>query len=380
MSLGWLDNSRGPIYPMMIEDLNLSHSQGSAFFAVASFTAVLANFAVPYLMNFLVPKKLLMTGVVGLSLFPLLMSLTNTYIMLLASAIVFGAALGTILVTQNIVVEESVPPDSKRFFLSLLHSTFGLSALLAPLLIGVILGQGVSWKNSLLYSLLFIGPVLLLGLFALKLNSVISVAKPSVKVLKQRLKIRYNKNQLAFWGLLLAFYVSSELFFTTRLVVLLKDISGVSIQVANMSLAYFFLGLFLGRIATSLTPKSFSGRGIIALSFVATVIWLLVSLYINISWIWLCGLLMAPIYPMAMDEISNHVGSDFRAYSSIIIALSSLGAVVMHMVVGYIFDAYGLKVALLLPIGLMASSVLMCLFLWPRKLNAVSINEVQTNN
>lgn len=300
--------------------------------------------------------------------------------MLLASAIVFGAALGTILVTQNIVVEESVPPDSKRFFLSLLHSTFGLSALLAPLLIAVVLGQGVSWKNSLLYSLLFIGPVLLLGLFALKLNSVISVAKPSVKVLKQRLKIRYNKNQLAFWGLLLAFYVSSELFFTTRLVVLLKDISGVSIQVANMSLAYFFLGLFLGRIATSLTPKSFSGRGIIALSFVATVIWLLVSLYINISWIWLCGLLMAPIYPMAMDEISNHVGSDFRAYSSIIIALSSLGAVVMHMVVGYIFDAYGLKVALLLPIGLMASSVLMCLFLWPRKLNAVSINEVQTNN
>lgn len=380
MSLGWLDNSRGPIYPMMIEDLQLSHSQGSAFFAVASFTAVLANFAVPYLMNFLVPKKLLMTGVVGLSLFPLLMSLTNTYIMLLASAIVFGAALGTILVTQNIVVEESVPPDSKRFFLSLLHSTFGLSALLAPLLIAVVLGQGVSWKNSLLYSLLFIGPVLLLGLFALKLNSVISVAKPSVKVLKQRLKIRYNKNQLAFWGLLLAFYVSSELFFTTRLVVLLKDISGVSIQVANMSLAYFFLGLFLGRIATSLTPKSFSGRGIIALSFVATVIWLLVSLYINISWIWLCGLLMAPIYPMAMDEISNHVGSDFRAYSSIIIALSSLGAVVMHMVVGYIFDAYGLKVALLLPIGLMASSVLMCLFLWPRKLNAVSINEVQTNN
>jgi fucose permease len=369
MSLGWLDNARGPIYPLMIGDLSLNHSEGSAFFAVASFTAVLANFSVPFLLKHLVPKKLLFAGVVGLMMFPVVISLTSSYPLLLAAAVIFGVSLGTVGVTQNIVIEESVPAGKKRFFLSLLHSTYGLSALLAPLLVGLILSQGETWRNSLLYSLIFILPVLILGAFAIQLNPKIEDSKPSVKVLKQRLKINYNVKQLLFWGLLLAFYVSSELFFTTRLVVLLKELSGFTLQQSNMSLALFFLGLFLGRIIISFAPGNLSGRWMLAGSFILTSLSLMLCIILNLNAIWICGFFMAPVFPLAMDEISNQVGSDFGAYSSIIIALSSVGVVIMHIVVGFIFDNYGMQTALWLPLLLLSACFIMCISLWPKTNN-----------
>ncbi len=370
MSLGWLDNARGPIYPLIISDLSLNHSQGSAFFAVASFTAVIANFCVPWLLHHLHPKKLLFLGVLALCFFPVMISLTTTYSMLLISALIFGASLGTVGVTQNIVVEESVPAGSKRFFLSLLHSTYGLSALLAPVLIGLILEFQVDWRNSLLFSLIFLVPVLILGIFAVYFNPIITPIKPSILVLKQRLKVKYDVSQLIFWGLLLAFYVSSELFFTTRLVIILKDLSGYSMQQANASLALFFLGLFLGRILISFAPQSFSGRKMLGLSFGLTTLCMLLGASFYINALWVCGLFMAPVFPIAMDEISNFVGSEFASYSSIIIALSSLGVVIMHLVVGYVFDIYGMRVALWLPVLLFSACMGMSLVFWPHNTRA----------
>ncbi len=370
MSLGWLDNARGPIYPFIIEDLMLSHSQGSAFFAVASLTAVLANFSVPFLLKIMSSKTLLFFGALTLALFPVLMSYTVSYFALLFSAVTFGWSLGIVAVTQNLVIEESVPLHRKRFFLSMLHSTYGLSALLAPILIGFILSVGISWQNSLLYSLFFIVPVLIVGLISA--NLVPEKVKNNQKVpdLSQQFKTNFNKKILLFWGVTLAFYVSSELFFTTRIVVLLKETQLISHDKANLSLALFFLGLFLGRLLISFTPSKVSGRFMLNLSFCSTALWILICYFFDPQLIWLSGFFMAPVFPLAMDEISNQVGSKFASYSSIIIAISSTGVVFMHMLVGYIFDTHGMLVALFLPCILCVLCSLICITAWPVTDNA----------
>lgn len=371
MSLGWLDNARGPVYPLIIEDLMLSHSQGSVFFALASLTAVIANFSIPFLLRFFDAKSLLFVGSLGLALFPVLMSYIMSYFMLLISAITFGWSLGTVGVVQNIVIEESVPVHKKRFFLSLLHSTYGLSALLAPVLIGVLLSAGIGWQNSFLYSLFFIGPVLLIGVISLQMSAKEKQTQVVVPDLSQQLKTKFSKSILCFWGFILAFYVSSELFFTTRLVVLLKETQNVSLESANMSLALFFLGLFLGRLIISFAPSKISGRLMLNLSFGSMSIWIIFCYSLNPSLIWMSGFFMAPVFPIAMDEISNQVGSKFGSYSSIIIALSSIGVVLMHLFVGHVFDNYGMLIALLLPCVLCFLCLLLCLFAWPRPIESV---------
>lgn len=369
MSLGWLDNARGPIYPLIIADLKLSHSQGSAFFAVASLTSVVANFAVPFLLRILSPKKLLLMGILVLSFFPILLNLTQDYIMLLLSAIVFGWALGTIMVALNLVVEESVPVSKKRFFLSLMHSTFGLSALLAPILIGLILSYGVPWKQSFLFILLFIVPVLMMGSVSIWLSEKKSAdlfTTPKTKNTFSLPKVDLNKKILIFWGFILAGYVSTELFFTTRLVVLFKEAFGLELDQANFKLVCFFIGLFLGRIFVSFMPVRFSGRSVLITSLLLTSLWILMCYFISPDLIWVAGFWMSPVYPIAMDEISNQTTHEFARYSSLIIALGSMGVVVMHMVVGYIFDNFSMMVATLLPFLLCLLCALMCLLFWPK--------------
>lgn len=367
MSLGWLDNARGPIYPMIIDDLKLSHSEGSAFFALASLTSIVANLSVPFLLKFLNPKKLLLLGVVVLSFFPILLSISLDYRTLLFSAISFGWSLGTVMVTQNLVIEENVPLAKKRFFLSLLHSTYGLSALLSPLLVGLMLSYGVQWRFSFLYSLFFMFPVLCLGMLSLRLSPQQDmVLNKEVKFKeKHRFDFTFNKSFLLFWGVILACYVSAELFFTTRLVVILKETLGLSLESANISLALFFLGLFFGRILVSLAPNWCSGRMMLIVSFFISAVWVLFCYFFYPEYIWLAGIFMAPIYPVAMDEISNQTGKDFGHYSSMIIALSSMGVVFMHMIVGHIFDSYGMRTATLLPFFLYALSIVMCVAIWP---------------
>jgi MFS transporter, FHS family, glucose/mannose:H+ symporter len=371
LSLGWLDNARGPIYPLIIADLKLSHSQGSAFFAFASLTSVLANFSVPFLLRLLSPKKLLFWGLVILGLFPITLSITQNFLMLLISAVVFGCALGTVAVTMNLVIEESVPSSRKRFFLSLLHSAYGLSALLAPILIGVILDSGVQWEKSFLFVLCFILPVSIIGLLSIKsiknTNPTLLTSELTNNVYSAFKVAGLNKKILFFWGMLLAGYVSSELFFTTRLVVLFKEAFGLELDQANFKLVCFFIGLFFGRVLVSFMPVRFSGRSVLVISFLLTSLWILFCYLMMPDLIWLAGFWMSPVYPIAMDEISNQTGKEFGRYSSLIIALSSVGVVLMHMIVGYIFDNFGMMVATLLPFILCLFCTFLCLWLWPLK-------------
>lgn len=370
MSLGWLDNARGPIYPLILQDLGISHTQGGMFFALASFTAVVANFIVPLLLRYMSSLQLLLSGMVLLVFFPLAVFVSSTYVILLFSAIIFGFSLGIISVTQNIVVEESVPLHKKRVFLSLLHSTYSLSALMAPLLIGLILGYGILWNRSFLFILAFMLPVLILGVFSLIYNK---SADFMVSAKEVQLSVPPKTfNLLLFWGLVLAFYISSELFFTTRLVVIFKELFGYSLQDSTFHLVFFFVGLFLGRLITGFLPSRFSGRMFLISSFALTCIWILLCQVFFPTLIYLVGFLMSPVFPIAMDEISNQSEGSFRKNSSLIIAFSSIGVVVMHILVGMISDSMGLNVAMYLPLVLCALALVACSFLWPVKIDSPS--------
>lgn len=359
MSMGWLDNARGPIYPLILSDLDLSHSQGSLFFAMASFTAIIANIMVPLQISYWGSKRILLVGVIVLSLFPLIILWSQTYSLLLLSAVIFGWSMGTIGVTQNIVVEESVPANKKRSYLSLLHSVYGLSALLAPILIGQILSYGFTWSESLIFILIFILPVLFFGLLSLK-TKFIDISTLNQKPLE---KHRLDFKLLMFWGGILALYVSCELFFTTRLVVIFNQIFNKTFQQANFQLTLFFAGLFLGRILASFLPERFSNRRVIELSLFLTFVFILLGVFVSPSLIFIIGFTLAPIFPLCMDEISNQTGARFKQYSSVIIAISSLGVVGMHLLTGLVADYFGLIWSMSLPLIFVFLALLSSLFL-----------------
>src|SRR5690606_32690037 len=128
---------------------------------------------------------------------------------LLLSAVSFGLALGTIMVTINIVIDESVPVFRRRQFLLGLHSLYGLSAFMAPIGVAYFFNHyQFTWSEVFLPLAAICIPLILIGAvihraYRNKLNPHIS----GLSLIDNKVP----KKIIVFWSLALACYVSSEL-------------------------------------------------------------------------------------------------------------------------------------------------------------------------
>lgn len=374
--LGWADNARGPIYPYILPGLNLSHFQGSLFFATASLVSVLGNFLVPHLLKKISPVSTLCLGLLCVLGFSLGLYFSNSLFKLLLSAISFGLALGTIMVTINIVIDESVPVVKRRKFLLGLHSLYGLSAFMAPITVSYFFKHfQFNWSEVFLPLAIICLPLMGLGFiihrkYRFKLNPHIS--ELSLTNHKVPAKI------IVFWSMALACYVSSELYFSTRIPILYSEFLNYPVTQASVPLSYFFIGLFLGRLINSFLPSSWSGRFILFGSFLISCLWVLISVLVFPQGMWVVGFLMSPCYPVIISEISLQVGGHFKKVSALCIAWSSLAVVGMHIAAGLIADHWGLRSSLYLPFVLLGLVPLTLVFFWPASNQVIAAPQTLT--
>lgn len=384
VTLGWLDNARGPLYPQIIEGLSLTHVQGGLFFALASLVSVLANFLVPHLLRIMSSVNVLLLGLSFMVSFVFLFSVVGHYSTLLLAAILFGMAMGTVMVTINIVIEEFVPPQQQRSFLSFMHSLYGLSAFLSPVLIGVILSWPIKWSHAFLPVLFVSLPLMGFGaLQSLKIRhrkispASVNTATPQdsvqlekaagvVEVVKTKLNIPERRSLIVFWSVLLALYVSSELYFSTRITILFQEGLGYDLSAARKFLSFFFLGLFLGRVLNSVLPVRIQGRQIIFASLLCSFLWSCLCLMFFPAWIWWIGFLMAPVYPVAVSEIAQQSKGEFKKISAICIATSSFFVVIMHMLAGATADILGLQSSMYIPVVFLFLALVLVFKTWPK--------------
>lgn len=370
--LGWQDNARGPLYPMILEGLKLNHFKGGMFFAVASFVAVLANFLVPVLLKKMSSLRTLLVGIAFMIGFSFGFSFSQGFWTLILSAVSFGMSLGIVMVTINIVIEDFVPPLRQRALFSIMHSLYGLSAFLAPVLVGYILDWPLSWEQAFLPVLFISIPLLFYGIWQeLRLKQRLKQTGESVvRLTTPALAPSERKHILIFWSLILACYVSSELYFSTRLAVIYQEGFSVSVELSRRLLSFFFLGLFVGRVFNSFVPVRIPGRWIIFSSLLSSTVWILLCISFEPKWIWFVGFLMAPVFPVAMSEISSQSKTEFKKISSLCIAGSSFVVVWMHMMAGGVADIWGLHASLYIPVGFLLIALIAILGFWPKLLKA----------
>lgn len=368
ITLGWLDNARGPIYALILEDLSLSHLQGSMFFALASLVAVLANFLVPIMLSRMSSVRTLLVGVLFMLGFIVGLAFSSDFLRLMLAASFFGMALGIVMVTINIVIEDFVPQARQRSILSLMHSLYGLAAFLAPVILGYILNWPLPWYHSFLPVLWFAIPLLLYGLWqdlALGKKSKAN-GEGLIRPISLSLEDRSRKRLIIFWSLILACYVSSELYFSTRMVVLFQEGLSFNFDQARRVLSYFFLGLFVGRVLNGFLPAKISGKFILRVSLVVSVLWLGLCILFKPEWVWWIGLLMSPCFPVALSEMSAQSTTEFKRISALCIAWSSFGVVWMHMLAGAVADRWGLEASMKLPLLFLLMAMVLSFGFWPK--------------
>lgn len=357
--LGWLDNTRSPFFPDIIQSLHLSPVQGSLFFAVTSLVSFSTGFFNDRLLKRISSLQLLQVSAVVMGLGYFLISQSAGLIALLLTAALFGLGYGSLTFVENVIVQEWAPPAMRRRIFAGLHSMYGIAALLAPLSASFFITIGWQWRKA--FMLLGLLPVLL-GYLSRK---VFRNPPPTTLHAQEMHVSSHDLSHGSLWiaALSVAFYMFGEIGVSTRIVLLLRSEYGQAPEAANNYLAVFFVLLLLGRLIFTLMDFRFSNRRVMIASALSSAAILVASLITHHPfWMAAAGLTMAPFYPVGMNYLAETFGPKHAPrVLSFGIALCSLSTVILQLSLGVLTDLFGLEQAMwIAPFGLC-----MCVaFLW----------------
>lgn len=337
-ALGWMDNARGPFFPLFLDATGESSSRGALFFALTSFVAILSSAAAGKILRAFGLRKLLILGGLAMGLSPFGLVWSPNLEGALMTAFFFGLGLGWLAVGQNILISLVEDLALKKRLFSLLHCFYALAAMTAPLSI-LKLKSLLPWNQLLIGVSLLTLPFLILTLF-------LSPEEGAQKEESPEPAPPLSDFWVAVWIGFLSFYVSAELIVSTRLVLFLEEGMGLSFDQASKHLFLFFLAMFLVRVLFFLVHFKQSSIKILMCCLLSALVFFFLGYTQSTFFFSLLGASIGPVFPLVMDEMSMMWPKKFDVLVSRAIALSSLFVVTAHMVVGRLTDLFGIAAAM----------------------------------
>ncbi len=273
-SMGITDNSRGPVYPDILQSFDIDTIRGSLIFTLASLSGLITNlFSKVWLFRFGVFKSsrfflfMQFTGTATMAL----SSLAGSYALLIMSSIILGAGISGIGITGNVIIGNIANKKNGRRYFSFLHSMYGIASFLAPIIISFMKESEISWEYAILVISAF---PLLFGLLSFKENG---------KLIEKENKIVYNilfRDGL-LWGLIVSLYVAAEILISSRSVYIAQEVFNKTNQEASFYLSLFFVFLLSGRIIFSLIKFPGSNKNLILSSIILSLLFNLAGILYN---------------------------------------------------------------------------------------------------
>jgi FHS family glucose/mannose:H+ symporter-like MFS transporter len=341
-ALGLGDNSRGPLFPEILKTFQVSDTQGSIYFALSSFLGFLGSYSARFLIlkfnrvkTLQLSLVLMVVGLVGMGGAP-------GFASLLFFSAVFGLAIGILGVVQNVLVTVGATPARRQQLLSGLHAFYGISSLLAPLVAAGIATLGGSWR-SVFFAVAFVPLALMIGAFWKKEDA------PPLKIAEVPVKkaSRFSEHgPQIFLGFALGCYVLAEIMMSTRLALYIRREMGLDLQQSSYYLTGFFVGMLIGRVIFTVFHFKWSLLRMLSASLLLSALSISLGILVSPWFFVLCGLTMAPFYPLAVAYIFQNFEKRIDAAISTSMAIQAFLTVLMHAGVGALTDRYGIAQAL----------------------------------
>ena len=351
--LGFIEISRGPIYPEMLKIWNVPKSQGAWFFTLASVAGLCINLS----SRWWLPK---LGSWNSLRLFSLFLAAAcfgfgfsgnhkDGFSIALTSAALFGIGIGGLGIAVNVLTILASPSRLRRQALSGLHTCFGLAAFIAPQFLTLLSVFHIDWQSGLQW--IALGPALLVPIsFTLKKPE---SNKQLGKTLGSPLKVRW------LIGFTLAFYVGAEMALASRMVLLLRESFSFSPVKATLFLSGFAALLMAGRTVTTFFRWKISNEKIVFISVSLSLLCFLLGLFQYAVFLPLTGLAMSVFFPCFIALISEV----YPEWADEIIAttMSAMGIVLIavHWSIGQLADFRSIRDALLIGPALLIVSLSM---------------------
>ena len=297
------------------------------------------------------------TGVAGLGLAP-------TWLAFIVATVAIGVGAGCLDGGANGLVLD-VYREGRGRAMSLLHMSFSVGALAAPLLVGRLVDGGVTWQAVTVGT----GAVIALLALAYALVPMPSARRlaqatdPLAKAGGERGSSRLLTGPLLLLGLAIAAYVAAEIGVSNWVVAFLDP---APLTTATLALSLYWAGLTVGRLLSSVIADRFDhvrftivcaiGMGAtIAVASLAPTVPLAIAAFFA------AGVASGPVFPMIVAIGGERFPDRSAAVGGSLTGMAVIGSTIYPPAMGLLSVTVGLTVAML---GSAALAIVCVLALW----------------
>lgn len=341
LTIGIVNNLRGQIGPLIIDDFGLSYSQLGFLFSFLSIGPILVFFFSGKLIEKFGLLKVLVYGLIHTALSLFAVHISPGYYYLLISF--FFVSLGlTLLNIVSVTIISLGYSNQRGKMINLLHLFYGLGGIIAPYFVTLLIRWGFGWSHSFLFSIIFITIV-----FVEFKNSKLpeTRASKSSSVLKTA-ELLKDKVVILFCVVVFV-QVGVEISIVTWLAPYLKDVQGRSELVISFFLSLFFITFTVGRLLASLIVEKIGYYNFLLYTQVLTALSILLALVFGTPLTFLLsisGIFIAVQVPTSQAAILDSFGASGIKVVGFAQTAGTIGAAVLsNWVVGFINDFLGIR-------------------------------------
>lgn len=244
---GFSDNLKGPMLPVLMEGFGLSYAQGSNILLMLYLGFMLSILGSGFLAGKYGNRTILLLAGLIISAAVTGMSMVQVQLFLYPLYFLIGISLGGIEIGANGAITDIYHEKSGRF-LNLLAVFHGAGSMMAPWLMGIILGKGLPWQAVYKGSVI---PILMFPLLFIFLKIITKGEKLIHQKSDTNNKDIFRNMNLFLLAIIIFLYVSSEISFSSWLVDYLYKVRSFSIKSASIMLTAFWGLVMLGRLIAS---------------------------------------------------------------------------------------------------------------------------------
>lgn len=340
---GISDNIRGPLFPEILKEFNITDAMGSLMFAVSSLSSFVSSFFARKLLRKYDRRSILQWACLGLTFSMLGLALSPHFYIFLACSILFGLFSGILGLIPNVLVPLGATAEKKQQFLSGLHAMYGVASLLAPMVVAFVSYISGNWRYA--FAVTAIAPFTLF-LYSIHKSHTPHHAKPIADKEKQNLNKSKNFKPQAYLALMVSFCVAAEIMISSRLALLMRREWNYDLEMSSLYVTGFFICMLFGRLL--FTGFKFNKTVLFQLSgcLVITAMMVTLGLFIHPLFLVASGFTVGPFYPLAISFISSEFPDDLDTAVSYMIATDSMMLALMHVLVGKLTDTFGIHHAI----------------------------------
>jgi fucose permease len=327
---------------------------GSSF-ATSALGFVIGVLIAGFLTTKLNSKYILFGGLGLMSIAGAIIPLTHSFSILLISQLIKGVGFGIIDVSINTIVTLAFH-DTLGETLNNVHSSYGIGALVGPLLLSL----SLQLLNEAFWAY-FVGTIV--GFVVMFL--LLSQAVPSLPTQHENRQLQNRPRsfgifrQLLLWllALQIALYVGAEVGFGNWIVTAVSQSAAISLSLAAPAATAFFLGLTIGRLigAQVLKHKLLSENRLLYLCILGGCLTgILVAVFpgqivVSFGASTLVGVFYGPLFPGIMAIASRQFVHVLGIVSSVMLVSTGAAAMVLPALMGVLIPLIGINWVLAIP-------------------------------